>query len=64
MLCPKCDPQSADARLERDIQRAKDQFMAATTPDMRRRWLRTMEELISMRSEAQVRKMEREKGLV
>jgi hypothetical protein len=54
----------ADIRLERDINRAKMQFMFAKSIHERKQWLRTMEALIDRRSPEQVAKMERAKGLV
>jgi acyl-CoA reductase-like NAD-dependent aldehyde dehydrogenase len=60
---PQAAQLTPDERLERDIQRAKDQFMAAKTPADRRAWLRTMESLIKSRSPEQVKRMERAQGL-
>jgi hypothetical protein len=55
---------ASDLRLERDINRAKMQFMFAKSIHERQQWLRTMEALIDRRSPEQVAKMERAKGLV
>lgn len=52
-----------DARLERDIDRARTQFEFARTAEERTRWLHTLEALIARRSPQQVKKMERERGL-
>jgi acyl-CoA reductase-like NAD-dependent aldehyde dehydrogenase len=55
---------ASDLRLERDINRAKMQFMFAQSIHERTQWLRTMEALIDRRSPEQIAKMERQKGLV
>lgn len=54
----------ADARLEREIRLAKDEFDAAIgNPEaLRLAWLK-LSGLVMQRSEAQVEKMEIEKGL-
>jgi hypothetical protein len=49
--------------LERQIEYAKLQFLHAATPQLRREWLRTFEELIKRRSPERIIEMEKEKGL-